>query len=47
MLYAQIRKDEEINALLNKGNANLRVLGFTDHSQAHTAVVADRAAMIL
>lgn len=47
MLYAEIRKDEEINAYLNKGNANLRVLGFTDHSQAHTSVVADRAAMIL
>lgn len=47
MLYAEIRKDEEINALLDKGNANLRVLGFTDHSQAHTSMVADRAAMIL
>ena len=47
MLYTEIRKNEEVNALLNKGNANLRVLGFTDHSQAHTTVVAERAATIL
>lgn len=47
MLYAKVRKDEEVNALLNKGNANLRVLGFTDHSVEHTSVVAERSAMIL
>ena len=47
MTYDQIRKDEEVLALLEKGNANLGVLGFTDHSQAHCALVADRAAYIL
>lgn len=47
MTYADIRKNEEVKALLKKGNDNLRVLGFTDHSEAHTALVADRAAMIL
>lgn len=34
-------------ALLEKGNRNLGVLGFTDHSIAHCTLVADRAAYIL
>lgn len=40
-------KNEEVKALIDRGNANLRVLGFTDHSQAHCAFVAERAAYIL
>ena len=47
MTYDQIRRDEEVLALLEKGNANLGVLGFTDHSKSHCALVADRAAYIL
>ena len=47
MTYDQICRDEEVLALLEKGNANLGVLGFTDHSKAHCALVADRAAYIL
>lgn len=47
MTYEDIRKNEEVRELLKRGNANLHVLGFTDHSEAHTALVADRAAMIL
>ena len=47
MTYDQIRQDEEVLVLLEKGNANLGVLGFTDHSKAHCALVADRAAYIL
>ena len=47
MTYEQILRDEEVLALLEKGNANLGVLGFTDHSKAHCALVADRAAYIL
>ena len=47
MIYEQIRHDEEVLALLEKGNANLGVLGYTDHSRAHCALVADRAAYIL
>ena len=47
MTYDQIRQDEEVLALLEKGNANLGVLGFTDHSKAHCALVADRASYIL
>ena len=47
MTYDQICRDEEVLALLEKGNANLGVLGFTDHSKAHCALVADRGAYIL
>ena len=47
MTYEQIIRDEEVLALLEKGNANLGVLGFTDHSKAHCALVAERAAYIL
>ena len=47
MIYEQIRHDEEVLALLEKGNANLGVLGYTDHSKAHCALVAERAAYIL
>ena len=47
MIYQKIRNDEEVLALLERGNHDLGVLGFTDHSTAHTALVADRAANIL
>ena len=47
MTYQEILKNEEVKALIDRGNANLRVLGFTDHSQAHCAFVAERAAYIL
>ena len=47
MTYEEILRDEEVLALLEKGNANLGVLGFTDHSKSHCALVADRAAYIL
>ncbi len=47
MLYQTIRKDPEVLALLERGNHDLGVLGFTDHSIVHTALVAERAAYIL
>ena len=47
MTYEEIKKNEEVNAYIKKGNANLDVLGFTDHSQAHSGLVAQRAADIL
>ena len=47
MTYEDITHDEEVLALLHKGNTNLGVLGFTDHSKSHCALVADRAAYIL
>ena len=45
--YKDIRKSEEIRLFIQKGNANLGALGFTDHSEAHTVLVAERAAEIL
>lgn len=47
MTYEDIKNNEEVQALLKKGNANLRVMGYTDHSAAHTSLVAERGAMIL
>lgn len=47
MSYQKIKNDPEVLALLARGNQDLGVLGFTDHSQAHTGLVADRAANIL
>ena len=47
MTYKEIRKNKEVLAFLEKGNANLGVMGYTDHSIAHTGLVADRAGMIL
>ncbi len=47
MTYEEIKKNPEVLALLEKGNQNLGLLGFTDHSIAHCTLVADRAAYIL
>lgn len=47
MKYKDITKNKEINAYLEKGNANLGQLGFTDHSQAHCVQVAQQAGKIL
>ena len=47
MTYEEIKKNPEVNALLKKGNADLGVLGYTDHSAAHGALVAVRAARVL
>ena len=47
MTYEQICNHPEVLALLERGNHNLGVLGFTDHSKAHCALVAERAGYIL
>ncbi len=47
MTYNDILHNEEVLALLERGNHDLGVLGYTDHSTAHTALVADRAAYVL
>ena len=47
MKYQEIKKNEEVRAYLKKGNNNLGVLGYTDHSEAHCTVVAERAGLIL
>ncbi len=47
MTYQEIYSHPEVIALLKKGNENLGVLGYTDHSEAHCSLVAERAAYIL
>lgn len=47
MTFEEIKNNEEVCALIDKGNNNLKVLGFTDHSKAHCGLVANRAADIL
>ena len=45
--YKEIRNNEEINALIARGNQVLNSMGFTEHSRVHAAIVAERAAEIL
>ena len=47
MTYKEIQKNEVVNAYIKKGNDNLGVLGYTDHSAGHSSLVAERAASIL
>ena len=47
MTYQEIKKNEEVRAYLKKGNDNLGVLGYTDHSEVHCTVVAERAGLML
>ena len=45
--YKQIRMNEEINLLVEKGNATLDELGYTEHSKKHAAKVSETAGKIL
>lgn len=45
--YRDVRNNEEINTLIERGNDVLKVLGFTEHSRKHAAKVADCAGDIL
>ena len=47
MKYKDIKENEEVQALISKGNENLGIWGYTDHSEVHAALVAERAASIL
>lgn len=47
MTFEDIKKNKEVNAFIEKGNYNLGLLGYTDHSQIHGTIVAQTAAMIL
>ena len=47
MTYEELRRHPEILEYYRKGNAILNQLGYTDHSVAHTTLVAERAADIL
>lgn len=45
--FEEIKRDEEIQALIKQGNDNLGMLGFTDHSKFHSELVVKHAAQIL
>ncbi len=45
--YQEIKQNEDINLYIEKGNENLGVLGFTEHSRAHATKVAELAGEIL
>ena len=45
--FEQIRDNPEIRAYIQKGNANLGVLGFTEHSLGHAGKAAATAGNIL
>lgn len=47
MKYSELKDNEEIHSLIKKGNDNLGILGYTDHSEEHAKLVAERAAEIL
>ncbi len=45
--FEEIRNDRELSVYIQKGNELLGVLGYTDHSAAHTLKVGETAAQIL
>lgn len=45
--FEQIQRNEEIRTYIAKGNANLGVLGYTEHGTGHAMKVSDTAAKIL
>ena len=45
--FEMIRENAEVRTYIEKGNANLGVMGFTKHSLGHAAKVSDTAARIL
>ena len=47
MTYEQIRRDEEIRTYIERADAALCALGYTEHNQAHVCRVAEEAGRIL
>lgn len=47
MTFNDIKNNKEVNGFIEKGNYNLGLLGYTDHSRIHCTLVAENAAMIL
>lgn len=45
--YKQIRMNEEINLLIERGNTILNELGYTEHSKKHAAKTGENAGKIL
>ena len=47
MTYEEIRRDEEIRTYIEKADASLFALGYTEHNQAHVCRVAEESGRIL
>ena len=47
MTYEEIRRDEEIRTYIERADAALCAIGYTEHSQAHVCRVAEEAGRIL
>lgn len=47
MTYKEMKKNPEVRFLMEQGDKNLEVLGFTEHSMVHCVLVAKRAGRIL
>ncbi|MBR5288457.1 MAG: HD domain-containing protein [Clostridia bacterium] len=47
LMFKEIQENEEIRAYIEKGNANLGVMGFTEHYLAHATKVSHTASQIL
>ena len=47
MTYEEIRRDEEIHTYIERADAALCAIGYTEHSQAHVCRVAEEAGRIL
>ncbi len=47
MTYEQIRRDEEIRTYVERADAALAALGYTEHNQAHVCRVAEESGRIL
>ena len=47
MTFEEMKQNKEVRELIQKGDENLGILGYTDHSTAHCVLVAEQAARIL
>lgn len=47
LTYKDIKENKEVNQYITMGNEMLGVMGYTDHSQKHAVIVAERAAQLL
>ncbi|MDD3222373.1 MAG: HD domain-containing protein [Clostridia bacterium] len=47
LTYKMVKESEVVNAFIEKGNATLGVLGYTEHSKKHATKVAETSGKIL
>lgn len=45
--YTDIKKSDEVNAYIEEGNLSLGMIGYTEHSRKHAALVASKSCEIL